>query len=235
MILDMEEGDVRKIFEKISGKYDLANELISFFQHKKWRKDALERLAIKKGANALDLCCGTGDWTIPIAREIGPQGKVYGIDFSGKMLERAGHKLKRSGLKNVVLLNGNVKMLPFDDGRFDYATIGFGLRNVSNYEQVLEEVKRVLKGGGKIAVLETSKPSMPFMMPFYLYYLRFFVPLLGALLAGSFKEYYWLYKSTMAFPDKEALAEMLVEAGFSNVHYRSYWGGVAAAHYGTKR
>jgi demethylmenaquinone methyltransferase/2-methoxy-6-polyprenyl-1,4-benzoquinol methylase len=228
------EDRVHQIFETIADKYDLANGLISLFQHKRWRRDALKKLNLKKGARVLDLCCGTGDWTISIASEVGPRGKVYGIDFSEKMLEKARHKVGCSGLDNVILVKGNVRSLPFQGGSFDYATIGFGLRNVANYLQTLEEIKRILIAGGKVAILETSKPSWPVMRPLYLCYLRFVVPLMGALLVGSFQEYYWLYKSTLAFPEKEKLVKMLEEIGFKDVSFKNYWGGVTAMHLGTK-
>ncbi len=217
-------------------RYDLVNNLISFFQHKKWRQYAMYMLQMEKGAKALDLCCGTGDWTILIASAVGPAGEVYGMDFSENMLAWAQEKVRQCGLHHVSLLQGNVtSTLPFADNYFDYVTVGFGLRNVSDYRSVVKEVKRVLKPCGKLACLETSKPSVPGFKQMYLLYLRYFVPLLGVLLSGSYKEYLWLYESTISFPDKAKLAELFRETGYRDVHFASYWGGTVAIHLATKQ
>lgn len=229
------DGHIHQLFENISPRYDLANNLISFFQHKKWRKHAMQLLQAEKGAKALDLCCGTGGWTILLARAVGPKGAVYGLDFSEKMLLLAGQKAGDNSLHNITLCKGDVTSpLPFADNYFDYVTIGFGLRNLGDYQGVMQEARRVLKSGGRLACLETSKPSLPLFKEMYLLYLRFFVPLLGMLLQGCYREYLWLYKSTLAFPHKAKLADDLRDAGFSAVQFCGYWGGTVAVHLATK-
>lgn len=226
---------VRQIFERISVRYDLANDLISFFQHGRWRRQAMRMLPVQKGAKVLDLCCGTGDWTILSASMVGPRGEVHGIDFSEKMLAGAQRKARKRGLTNITLHRGNVtERLPFGDNYFDYCTVGFGLRNVSDYKKVLLEVRRVLQPGGRLLCLDTSKTSLPLVKQLFYLHLRFMVPLLGWLLMGSYEEYLWLYKSTVVFPDKARLAGDFQRAGFQDVCYAAYWGGTVAVHAGTK-
>lgn len=136
------------------------NSVISFQQHIKWRKDTMKRMNVKPGSKALDVCCGTADWTIALADAVGPTGDVTGLDFSQNMLNVGVEKVKELGLKQVKLVHGNAMELPFPDNSFDYATIGFGLRNVPDYLQVLKEMRRVVKPGGIVVCLETSQPTL---------------------------------------------------------------------------
>ncbi len=131
MVLSKEEK-VHDVFEKISADYDKMNSVISFNQHKKWRDDIMRRMAVRKGAKALDVCCGTADWTIALAKAVGASGEVTGLDFSESMLEAGKDKVKP--FPNISLIQGNAMELPFPDESFDYVTIGFGLRNVPDYE-----------------------------------------------------------------------------------------------------
>lgn len=232
--MQSKEERVHKVFENIYGSYDKMNSIISFQQHKKWRKDVMKKMAVDKGKKALDLCCGTGDWTISLAREVGAQGEVYGLDFSKNMLEIAKDKVDQLQLNQVTLLHGNAMELPFEDNTFDYVTIGFGLRNVPDYMQVLKEMQRVLKPGGLAACLETSQPTMMGYRQLYYLYFQFIMPLIGKVFAKSYKEYSWLQESARNFPGFEELANMFVEAGFVEVKYKPYSGGAAAAHIGFK-
>ncbi|MFS0576738.1 demethylmenaquinone methyltransferase [Sporosarcina sp. 179-K 3D1 HS] len=227
------EQKVHKVFEKISSDYDKMNSVISFNQHKKWREDIMMRMAIRKGSHALDVCCGTADWTIAMAEAVGPEGNVVGLDFSAGMLEAAQPKVE--SYSNITLQQGNAMSLPFADGSFDYVTIGFGLRNVPDFATVLSEMHRVLKPGGMIACLETSQPEAPGYRQLFRFYFRFIMPFLGKVFAKSYKEYSWLQESAHDFPGMKQLAQLFVDVGFRDVSYKSYSGGAAAGHIGFKQ
>ncbi len=229
------EERVHRVFEKIYSNYDQMNSVISFKQHIKWRKDTMKRMDVQPGQQALDVCCGTGDWTIALAEAVGSQGRVVGLDFSKNMLKIGEQKVKDRGLKQVELIHGNAMELPFPDNSFDYVTIGFGLRNVPDYMQVLKEIHRVLKPGGKAVCLETSQPEMPVFKQLYYFYFGYIMPLFGKLFAKSYKEYSWLQESARDFPGMKELANMFEKAGFSQVIYKPYSGGVAAVHIGHKK
>lgn len=228
------EERVHQVFESISDKYDFMNSVISFKRHIAWRRDTMRRMQVKKDKTALDVCCGTGDWTIALARAVGPGGTVYGLDFSPNMLKIGQEKVQASGLTNVQLLHGNAMQLPFPDNTFDYVTIGFGLRNLPDYMQGLREMQRVAKPGGQVVCLDTSHPTLPVFKQGYYFYFRFIMPLLGKLLAKSFEQYAWLEESARDFPDHRELAAMFSRAGLVNVQVKPYTGGVAAMHLGYK-
>lgn len=228
------EKKVHKVFETISENYDHMNSVISFQKHVKWRKNTMKMMDVKKGSKALDVCCGTGDWSIALAEAVGPDGSVIGLDFSKNMLSVGKEKVDKIGLENVELIHGNAMELPFKDNSFDYVTIGFGLRNVPDYSQVLREIYRVLKPGGMAVCLETSQPTMFGFRQGYYFYFKYIMPLLGKLLAKSYEEYKWLQESTSQFPGMKELAVMFEKAGFKNVSYKSHTGGVAATHFGYK-
>lgn len=157
------EQFVHSVFESIAGKYDLMNDILSFRRHKAWRKFTMRKMNMKRGDSAVDLCCGTCDWSIALA-EASETGCVMGLDFSAGMLEVGKRKVEGRGLQDrISLIQGNAMDLPFGDNSFDYATIGFGLRNVPDPVQVLNEMKRVVKPGGMVVCLELSKPmKQPF-------------------------------------------------------------------------
>lgn len=226
------EQKVHQVFETIYKKYDTMNSIISFQRHVAWRKDTMKRMNVQKGSKALDVCCGTADWTIALGQAVGTQGKVYGLDFSKNMLSIGQEKVK--SLPQIELIHGNAMELPFPDNEFDFVTIGFGLRNVPDYMQVLKEMHRVLKPGGKVVCLETSQPTAVGFKHLYNFYFKNVMPLFGKLFAKSYEEYSWLQESTMTFPNKEKLAEMFSEAGFKDLQIKSYSGGVAAMHLGVK-
>ncbi|MFT8321538.1 MAG: demethylmenaquinone methyltransferase [Bacillus sp. (in: firmicutes)] len=226
------EEKVHHVFEKIYGNYDKMNTLISFQQHKIWRKDTMKKMNVSKGSSALDVCCGTADWTISLAESVGPNGHVTGLDFSENMLSIGKEKTKK--YDNVRLIHGNAMELPFPDNHFNYVTIGFGLRNVPDYLQVLKEMRRVVKPGGLVVCLETSQPTMPVFKQCYYFYFRYVMPLFGKMFAKSYKEYSWLQESARDFPGMKELADMFKQAGLINVSYKAYSGGVAAVHIGSK-
>src|SRR5699024_6649571 len=169
-----------------------------------------------------------------MADEVGTDGKIIGLDFSENMLKVAKEKNEEKKLKQLEFVHGNAMELPFPDATFDYVTIGFGLRNVPDYEKVLAEMYRVTKPGGKVVCLETSQPTLFGFKQLYFFYFRFIMPLFGKLFARSYDEYAWLHESTISFPDKQTLKNMFLDAGFSQVEVKSYTGGVAAMHLATK-
>ncbi|MGG3804738.1 demethylmenaquinone methyltransferase [Metabacillus fastidiosus] len=229
------EERVHHVFEKIYKNYDKMNSVISFQRHVAWRKDTMKRMNVKNGQSALDVCCGTADWTIALADAVGKNGNVIGLDFSKNMLAIGSEKVNDLELDNVKLIHGNAMSLPFEDNSFDFVTIGFGLRNVPDYMQVLKEMYRVVKPGGKVVCLETSQPTLPVFKQLYFFYFRYIMPMFGKVFAKSYEEYSWLQESARDFPGMKKLAEMFKEAGFDHVEVKAYTGGVAAMHMGHKR
>lgn len=227
------EQHVHEVFEQISGSYDKMNSVISFQMHKLWRDDVMKRMDVKKGSVCLDVCCGTADWTIALAKATGGDGIVKGLDFSENMLSVG--KKKVLPYDFVELVHGNAMELPYEDNTFDYVTIGFGLRNVPDYNQVLREMNRVLKPGGMAVCLETSQAEIPGYRQAFRFYFKYIMPLFGRLFAKSYKEYSWLQESANDFPGMKKLAHMFKEAGFINVSYKGYSGGAAAMHMGYKK
>ncbi|MDX8046117.1 demethylmenaquinone methyltransferase [Gracilibacillus sp. S3-1-1] len=235
MTKQSKEEKVHQVFEKISNNYDYMNSIISFQRHKKWRKDVMKRMQVTNGAKALDVCCGTGDWTFALSEAAGQDGEVVGLDFSQNMLSVAKERQKDHPLSNLQFIHGNAMELPFEDNYFDYVTIGFGLRNVPDYLQALKEMHRVVKPGGVVVCLETSQPTGFIFRKLYYFYFKHIMPLFGRLFAKSYKEYVWLHDSAKDFPGKEALKQLFEDAGLTNVQYKSYTGGVAAMHLGEKQ
>ncbi|MBM7705515.1 demethylmenaquinone methyltransferase [Chryseomicrobium aureum] len=226
------EQRVHEVFEKISSNYDSMNAVISFQQHKKWREDTMDAMAVKPGSAALDVCCGTADWTIALGQDVGESGRVVGLDFSQNMLSVG--REKTAPFSQIELIHGNAMELPFADNEFDYVTIGFGLRNVPDYKKVLSEMYRVVKPGGMVVCLETSQPDSKLYNSFFRLYFRYIMPIFGKLFAKSYDEYSWLQESQKDFPNRQALTALFEEVGFKNVTSKPYSGGAAARHIGYK-
>jgi demethylmenaquinone methyltransferase/2-methoxy-6-polyprenyl-1,4-benzoquinol methylase len=228
------EQFVHSVFESIAHKYDLMNDILSFRRHKAWRKFTMKKMNVREGSSALDVCCGTCDWTISMA-QASKTGNMVGLDFSKSMLEIGENKLDALGLdKQVQLVEGNAMELPFPDDSFDYVTIGFGLRNVPDLVRVLQEMQRVAKPGGMVVCLELSKPVWePFKSIYYLYF-RHILPFLGKLVAKRYEQYKWLPESLVDFPDYAQLAEIYKNVGLQQVRAYPLTGGIAALHIGIK-
>jgi demethylmenaquinone methyltransferase/2-methoxy-6-polyprenyl-1,4-benzoquinol methylase len=228
------ERFVHSVFENIAPKYDLMNDLLSFRRHKAWRKFTMRHMNVKPGSTALDVCCGTCDWTVSLAEASGT-GKMVGLDFSRNMLELGEQKIAKLGMsKQISLIHGNAMQLPFEDNSFDYATIGFALRNVPDLEKVLQEMERVVKPGGLVVSLELSKPTwQPFKSVYYFYFQRV-LPLIGKLVAKRYEQYKWLPESLVHFPDHKQLADIFRRIGLEDVRAYPLTGGVAALHIGVK-
>ncbi|KOP68899.1 ubiquinone biosynthesis methyltransferase UbiE [Bacillus sp. FJAT-18019] len=228
------EEYVHSVFESISGKYDMMNDVISFKRHKAWRKFTMEKMGMRPGDTAIDLCCGTCDWTISMAKA-SESGHIVGLDFSEGMLKVGREKVAMQGLdQQIQLIQGNAMSLPFEDESFDYATIGFGLRNVPDYMQVLREMKRVVKPGGMVVCLDVSKPTWQPFKGLYYFYFQQVMPRMGKLVAKRYEQYKWLPESLALFPGREELAEAFRQTGLKQVQAYPLTGGVVALHIGTK-
>lgn len=228
------EAKVQALFDRISATYDTTNSAISLGMHKRWRKKTMTKLSLTTGQQALDLCCGTGDWTIDLAKIVGTTGKVVGLDFSKNMLEIANKKIKQANAdKQTTLLQGDAMALPFEDNTFDLITIGFGLRNVPDASQVLKEMKRVVKPGGMVACLETSQPENKLVYPFWYLYFKL-VPTIAKLKHNDRKDYVYLQQTTQQFVHVKELKQMFQQAGFINTFYTTFMLGACALHIGYK-
>jgi demethylmenaquinone methyltransferase/2-methoxy-6-polyprenyl-1,4-benzoquinol methylase len=227
------EEFVHDVFESIAHKYDVMNDILSFRRHKAWRRFTMKKMNMSQGDSAIDLCCGTCDWTISMAQASG--GSITGLDFSENMLAVGKRKVQQQGLNDVItLVQGNAMALPFDDNTFDYATIGFGLRNVPDLKQVLSEMKRVIKPGGMVVCLELSKPTWQPFKGLYYFYFKNLLPMLGKIFAKRYEQYKWLPDSLVQFPGREELLQIFQETGLQQVQAYPLTGGIAALHIGTK-
>jgi demethylmenaquinone methyltransferase / 2-methoxy-6-polyprenyl-1,4-benzoquinol methylase len=215
--------EVRTMFDRIAPVYDVMNRVMTAGLDLRWRRLTAEAV-VRPGDRVLDACCGTGDLAVACART---GGKVTGLDFSPRMLERARRKSSA-----VTWIEGDLLALPFADGSFDAATVGFGVRNVADLERGLAELARVLVPGGRLGLLEITTPT-GLLAPFYRVWFDRIVPLLGKLLKGG-AAYSYLPASVRRFPGPQELADLLERAGFAAVGYRTFAGGIVALHTGLK-
>jgi demethylmenaquinone methyltransferase/2-methoxy-6-polyprenyl-1,4-benzoquinol methylase len=225
----MSEPQVRAMFDRIAGFYDLMNSVMTAGLHHRWRARAADLAALGPGDSALDVACGTGDLAIELARRVGTGGEVIGSDFSEEMLERA-----RAKAPGLAWEWGNALELPYASGRFDAATVGFGARNFSDLERGLAEMTRVVKPGGRVVVLEITTPRKPPLSTFYRVWFDHVVPLIGRL-TGEQEAYTYLPSSVRRFPGPEGLAAAMQRAGLSDIRWVLTAGGIIALHVGTKR
>jgi demethylmenaquinone methyltransferase/2-methoxy-6-polyprenyl-1,4-benzoquinol methylase len=220
----LEPESVRGMFDRIAPVYDVMNHVMTAGLDRRWRKLAV-REVVWPGDRVLDACCGTGDLAVEAERR---GGRVVGLDFSEGMLVRARRK---SGA--IEWVQGDALALPFGDGEFDAATVGFGVRNLADLEGGLRELARVLRPGGKLAVLEITRPR-GLLKPFFRLWFDVFVPLLGKVLPGG-KAYTYLPASVRRFPGPEDLTALFERAGFADVRYRLLGGGIVALHVGVRQ
>jgi demethylmenaquinone methyltransferase/2-methoxy-6-polyprenyl-1,4-benzoquinol methylase len=213
---------VQRMFDRIAPVYDAMNRVMTAGLDQRWRR-ATVREAVRAGDRVLDACCGTGD--LAVAATKAGAGEVVGVDFSARMLERA--RRKAPGLQWV---QADVLALPFEDASFDSAVVGFGVRNVEDLEAGIRELRRVLRPGGRLGILEITTPR-GLLAPFYKLWFDRIVPLLGRVLPGG-SAYTYLPASVRRFPGPEELAELLVSCGFGAVGFRRFAGGIVALHVG---
>jgi demethylmenaquinone methyltransferase/2-methoxy-6-polyprenyl-1,4-benzoquinol methylase len=212
---------VRSMFDRISPVYDAMNRTMTMGLDQHWRRVTVAAV-VRSGDKVLDSCCGTGDLAVAALRA---GATVTGLDFSERMLERARRKSSE-----IEWVQGDAQHLPFEDASFDAATVGFGVRNLDDLERGLAELRRVLRPGGRMAILEITKPS-GVLAPFYRLWFDGFVPLLGKVLPGG-AAYTYLPASVRRFPGPDELAGLLRGAGFEDVRWRTFAGGIVALHIG---
>jgi len=224
-------GRVREMFAGIAKRYDLLNHLLSGNVDKRWRRIVAKRVSEKISSSSsriLDVACGTGDLSLTLFENTG--ARVVGTDFCRPMLEIAARKTSDP----IPLIEGDALNLPFRDGAFDVVTIAFGLRNLASVEGGLAELRRVLKPGGWVAVLEFSRPTNAMMRPLFGLYFTRVLPLMGGLVSGSPMAYSYLPASVQKFPDQKQLLLLMQRAGFEQVQFENLTGGIAALHMGRR-
>jgi len=224
---------VRAVFDSVAGKYDLMNDLMSVGVHRLWKRYALSQTGLRPGQSALDVAGGTGDLAAGMAQQVGERGLVVLSDINAAMLEVGRNRLLDRGLmRNVRFSLANAECLPFEDQSFDCVTIGFGLRNVTDKPAALASMRRVLRPGGRLLVLEFSKPVLPGLKPVYDVYSFSVLPWLGRRVAGDSDSYQYLAESIRRFPDQETLKSMMETAGLEDCRYHNLSGGIVALHKG---
>ena len=232
---EKKEALVADVFHSVAAKYDLMNDLMSLGIHRLWKRFTIECSGIRPGQKVLDLAGGTGDLTARFSRIVGEQGEVILADINDSMLKVGRNKLRDKGLVgNIRYVQANAEALPFPDNYFDLITMGFGLRNVTHKEQALASMFRVLKPGGRLLVLEFSKPTNAVMSKLYDLYSFHLLPRMGKLVAGDAESYQYLAESIRMHPDQETLKGMMEQVGFDDVSYFNLTQGVVAVHRGYK-
>jgi demethylmenaquinone methyltransferase/2-methoxy-6-polyprenyl-1,4-benzoquinol methylase len=224
---------VRGVFDSVADNYDLMNDLMSGGLHRLWKRFALAQTGLRPGQRALDVAAGTGDLGAGLARQVGREGLAVLTDINAGMLSRGRDRLVDRGIaSNVEYVIANAECLPFPDRSFDCVTIGFGLRNVTDKPAALASMRRVLKPGGRLLVLEFSKPTLAILKPAYDAYSFNILPRLGSIVAGDAASYRYLAESIRMHPGQEALAAMFRDAGFDEVRWNNLAGGIVALHVG---
>lgn len=230
------EPAVQAMFDRIAGVYDLLNQLMTAGLHHRWRERAVQLAGVSPGACVLDVATGTGDLALALARAAGPRGRVVAVDFSERMLDLATakdskHRRSDDVLAPIDFCAANALSLPFEDSRFDAATVGFGVRNFADLRGGLTELVRVVAPGGRVVVLEMTVPRRPPLSRFFSLWFDRIVPLLGRL-AGDAEAYTYLPRSVRRFPGPQQLAELLYAVGLRDVGWVITGGGIIAIHHG---
>ncbi len=232
--IDEKQGKVGEVFHSVAAKYDLMNDLMSLGIHRAWKAFTIDQSGVKYGSKVLDIAGGTGDLTARFSKRVG-HGDVYLADINSSMLSVGRDRLIDKGISgNVHYVQANAENLPFAEDYFDCISIAFGLRNVTHKQKALESMHRVLKPGGRLLVLEFSKPVLPALAKLYDTYSFTALPLLGKLVTNDADSYQYLAESIRMHPDQEALKELFESAGFEKVSYHNLTGGVVALHKGFK-
>ena len=226
---------VADVFHSVAAKYDIMNDIMSFGIHRLWKKITLQKSAVKPGHKVLDLAGGTGDLAYQFTHKVGDHGKVILSDINASMLAIGREKLINRGCAgNIDYIQANAECLPFADNIFDCITISFGLRNVTDKDTALASMYRILKPGGRLLVLEFSKPILPLLSQIYDQFSFKLLPLMGQLIAQDEDSYRYLAESIRKHPDQETLKQMMYSAGFDKAEYQNLTGGVVALHLGIK-
>jgi len=226
---------VAGVFHSVAKQYDVMNDVMSFGIHRLWKRFTIDASGVRPGNKVLDLAGGTGDLTAKFSRLVGNQGKVVLADINSSMLNVGRDKLRDHGLvQNIDYVQANAECLPFDDNTFDIITIAFGLRNVTDKEKALASMYRVLKPGGRLLVLEFSKPQHELLTKAYDFYSFSILPKMGELVAKDGASYQYLAESIRMHPDQDTLKQMMVDVGFEQASFQNLTGGIVALHKGFK-
>ena len=226
---------VAEVFHSVASSYDLMNDLMSAGIHRLWKRMTIEMSGVRRGHKVLDIAGGTGDLAAKFSRIVGSEGQVVLADINESMLKVGRDRLMDRGvISNIQFAQANAQYLPFPDNTFDLITIAFGLRNVTDKAMALRSMNRVLKPGGKLLVLEFSKPTSSLLSKIYDSYSFNVLPKLGQLFASDSDSYQYLAESIRMHPDQESLKNMVEQAGFSNCEYHNMTGGIVALHRGVK-
>ncbi len=222
---------VAEVFDSVAPKYDVMNDLMSLGVHRLWKRYTIDLSRVRSGQTVLDLAGGTGDLAKQFAKRVGPKGQVYLADINDAMLKKGRERLINAGITgNVQYIQVNAEDLPFEDNTFDCITMAFGLRNVTDKDAALRSMYRVLKPGGRVLILEFSKPTFPGLKSIYDAYSFSVLPALGKLLLNDEKSYRYLAESIRMHPDQNTLKQMIETAGFEECDYHNLSGGIVALH-----
>lgn len=229
------QGRVAGVFHSVAAKYDIMNDLMSAGVHRIWKRFTIELSGVRRGHSVLDIAGGTGDLAAKFSKLVGPEGRVVLADINESMLRVGRDKLTDRGIVgNIEYAQANAEALPFPDNSFDCITIAFGLRNVTDKDKALRSMLRVLKPGGRLLVLEFSKPRNELLSKAYDRYSFSVLPAMGKLITNDGDSYRYLAESIRMHPDQETLKDMMGEAGFGRCEYHNMTGGVVAVHKGIK-
>ncbi|PKI17799.1 bifunctional demethylmenaquinone methyltransferase/2-methoxy-6-polyprenyl-1,4-benzoquinol methylase UbiE [Colwellia sp. 12G3] len=226
---------VAGVFHSVAKQYDVMNDLMSFGIHRLWKRFTIDASGVRPGNKVLDLAGGTGDLTAKFSQLVGREGKVVLADINSSMLNVGRDKLRDKGLvQNIEYVQANAEYLPFEENTFDIVTIAFGLRNVTDKDKALRSIYSVLKPGGRLLVLEFSKPENELLNKAYDFYSFNILPKMGELVAKDGASYQYLAESIRMHPDQETLKGMMENAGFEQTSFKNLTGGVVALHKGYK-
>lgn len=230
--VDEKADHVRDVFDSVATRYDIMNDLMSAGLHRLWKRHTIGQTGARAGHTILDLAGGTGDLALRFAEQVGPQGHVVLADINAAMLEQGRRRLVDAGIAgNLSIAQVDAENLPFDDGSFDRITVAFGLRNVTRKDAALRSMRRVLKSGGKVLILEFSEPTKALQPAYDLYSFKV-LPLIGKFVARDEDSYQYLAESIRMHPDQETLLGMMNDAGFERCRYQNLAGGIVALHIG---
>lgn len=233
--VEEKQAMVADVFHSVAAKYDVMNDLMSFGVHRLWKRFTIDMSGARPGNKILDLAGGTGDLTKKFSKIVGPSGKVVLADINSSMLEVGRERLTNQGyVGNIEYVQANAQHLPFEDNTFDVITIAFGLRNVTDKDEALRSMFRVLKPGGRLLVLEFSQTNNPLLKKAYDLYSFTALPLMGKIVTNDSESYKYLAESIRMHPDQETLKGMMSDAGFKRVSYHNMTGGMVALHRGIK-